>query len=83
VEMFLMFRLGRPNVLPVDDYGIRKGFALTFLGLKPDAKVTPDLLAKKEQIARRAKKWQPWSSVACWYMWRACDLAAGKIVQPE
>lgn len=83
VEMFLMFRLGRPNVLPVDDYGIRKGFALTFLGLKPTQKVTPDLLAKKDQIVRRAKKWQPWSSVASWYMWRACDLAAGKIVQPE
>jgi DNA-3-methyladenine glycosylase II len=83
VEMFLMFRLGRPNVLPVDDYGIRKGFALTFLGLKPTQKVTPHLLAKKEQIVRRAKKWQPWSSVACWYLWRACDLAAGKLVKPE
>lgn len=83
VEMFLMFRLGRPNVLPVDDYGIRKGFALTFLGLKPDAKVTPDLLATKDQITRRAKKWQPWCSVASWYLWRACDLAAGKLVMPE
>jgi DNA-3-methyladenine glycosylase II len=78
VEMMLMFRLGRPNVLPVDDYGVRKGFALTFLGLKPTQKVTPDLLAKKEQMIRRAKKWQPWCSVASWYMWRACDLAAGK-----
>jgi DNA-3-methyladenine glycosylase II len=83
VEMMLMFRLGRPDVLPVTDYGIRKGFALTFLGLKPTTKVTPDLLATREQMERRAKKWAPFRSVASWYMWRACDLAAGKIVQPE
>src|ERR1700753_3725862 len=78
VEMFLIFRLGRPNVLPVDDYGVRKGFALTFLGLKPTQKVTPDLLATREQMERRGKKWTPWRSIASWYMWRACDLASGK-----
>nr|WP_263415589.1 DNA-3-methyladenine glycosylase 2 family protein [Terriglobus albidus] len=78
-EMLLIFRLGRPDVLPLDDYGVRKGFALTFLGLKPTQKVTPDLLATKEQMLRRAKKWRPWCSVASWYMWRACDLAAGKL----
>ena len=83
VEMMLMFRLGRPDVLPVSDYGVRKGFALTFQGLKPTQKVTPDLLATREQLERRAKKWAPWRSVASWYLWRACDLAAGKIVQPE
>ena len=83
VEMFLMFRLGRPDVLPVSDYGVRKGFALTYLGLKPTQKVTPDLLATPAQMERRARKWQPWRSVASWYMWRACDLAAGKTVQPE
>jgi DNA-3-methyladenine glycosylase II len=78
VEMMLMFRLGRPNVLPVDDYGVRKGFALTFLGLKPAQKVTPDLLPKPDVMRKRAKRWQPWCSVASWYMWRACDLAASK-----
>ncbi len=83
VEMFLMFRLGRPDVLPVSDYGVRKGFALTFLGLKPTQKVTPDLLATPAQMERRGRKWAPWRSVASWYMWRACDLAAGKLVQPE
>lgn len=83
VEMFLMFRLGRPDVLPVSDYGVRKGFALTFQGLKPTRKVTPDLLAAPADMERRARKWQPWRSVASWYLWRACDLAAGKIVQPE
>lgn len=80
VEMMLMFRLGRPDVLPVSDYGVRKGFALTYLGLKPTQKVTPDLLATREQMERRAKKWAPWRSVASWYMWRACDLASGKII---
>jgi DNA-3-methyladenine glycosylase II len=75
VEMFLMFRLGRPNVLPVSDYGVRKGFALTFGKLKPTDKVTPMDLPKPDNMHRRAKKWQPWSSVASWYMWRACDLA--------
>src|SRR5579875_3258402 len=83
VEMFLMFRLGRPDVLPVSDYVVRKGFALTFQGLKPEQKVTPDLLPKPEVMERRARKWAPWRSVASWYLWRACDLAAGKIVQPD
>jgi len=75
VEMFLIFRLGRPDVFPVGDYGVRKGFALTYLGLKPMQKVTPDLLPKPEIMLKRAKKWGPWRSVASWYLWRACDLA--------
>ncbi len=83
VEMFLMFRLGRPDVLPVSDYGVRKGFALTFQGLKPAQKVTPDLLAEPAAMERRARRWAPWRSVASWYLWRACDLAAGKPVQPK
>ena len=83
VEMFLIFRLGRPNVLPVSDYGVRKGFALTFQGLKPEGKVTPDLLPIPDVIERRGRRWAPWRSVASWYLWRACDLAAGKTVQPE
>ncbi len=82
VEMFLMFRLGRPDVLPVSDYGVRKGFALTFQGLKASTKVTPDLLASPDAMERRARRWTPWRSVASWYMWRACDLAAGKPQQP-
>jgi DNA-3-methyladenine glycosylase II len=75
VEMMLIFRLGRPDVFPTSDYGVRKGFALTFQGLKPGVKVTPDLLAKPADMERRAKKWAPWRSVASWYLWRACDLA--------
>jgi DNA-3-methyladenine glycosylase II len=83
VEMMLIFRLGRPDVFPTSDYGVRKGFALTFQGLKPTTKVTPDLLPKPDIMERRAKKWTPWRSVASWYLWRACDLAAGRTVQPE
>ena len=79
VEMMLMFRLGRPDILPTSDYGVRKGFALTFQGLRPETKVTPALLSKPAAMERRAKKWAPWRSVASWYMWRACDLAAGKL----
>ena len=83
VEMLLIFRLGRPDVLPLSDYGVRKGFALTFQGLKPEQKVTPDLLASPAAMERRARRWTPWRTVASWYLWRACDLAAGKTVQPE
>ena len=83
VEMMLMFRIGRPDVLPVSDYGVRKGFALTFQGLKPETKLTPALLAKPADMERRAKKWAPFRSVASWYMWRACDLASGKLADPD
>jgi len=75
VEMFLIFRLGRPDIFPVGDYGVRKGFALTYLGLKPTQKVTPDLLPKPDVMLKRAKKWGKWGSIASWYLWRACDLA--------
>jgi DNA-3-methyladenine glycosylase II len=83
VEMFLIFRLGRPDIFPTSDYGVRKGFALTFQNLKPTTKVTPDLLPTPADMERRAKKWTPWRSVASWYLWRACDLAANKPTQPE
>ena len=75
VEMFLIFRLGRPDIFPTSDYGVRKGFALTFGKLKPTDKVTPADLPKPAEMEKRAKKWVPWRSVASWYMWRACDLA--------
>jgi DNA-3-methyladenine glycosylase II len=74
VEMFLIFRLGRPDILPTSDYGVRKGFALTFGKLKPSDKVTPADLPTPATMESRAKRWQPWRSVASWYLWRACDL---------
>jgi DNA-3-methyladenine glycosylase II len=81
VEMLLIFRLGRADVLPVSDYGVRKGFALTFQGLSPNKKVEPSDLPDAETMRRRARKWAPWRSIASWYMWRACDLASGKQAQ--
>ncbi len=75
-QMLLIFRMGRPNILPVSDYGVGKGFALTIGKLRPGTPVTLADLPDVATMERRAKKWQPWQSVASWYLWRACDLAA-------
>ncbi len=66
VEMLLMFRLGRPDVLPLGDYGIRNGFRLAFGSRE---------LPSPERVARRGARWRPWRTVASWYLWRAVDLA--------
>jgi DNA-3-methyladenine glycosylase II len=79
VEMLLIFRLGRPDILPTTDYGVRKGFALTFGKLKPSDKVAPADLPTPATMEARAERWQPWRSVASWYLWRACDLANGTL----
>jgi len=76
VEMLLIFRLGRPDIFPVTDFGVRKGFALTFMRLPKNRAITQADLPTAEQMLRRAKKWSPYRSVAAWYMWRACDLDA-------
>lgn len=77
VEMLLIFRLGRPDVLPVTDYGVRKGYALTFLKLPKTRPVEAKDLPKPDVLFRRGRKWAPYRSVASWYLWRACDLAKG------
>jgi 3-methyladenine DNA glycosylase/8-oxoguanine DNA glycosylase len=60
-EMFLMFVLNRPDVLPVDDLGLRKGYQVLFkLKELPDARV----------LVRRTEHWRPYRSVATWYLWR-------------
>jgi DNA-3-methyladenine glycosylase II len=83
VEMLLIFRLGRPDVLPLSDYGVRKGFLLTF-GRPPKGKpITPAMLPKPDVMVRRAKKWHPWCSVASWYLWRACDLNGAPSTPPD
>ncbi len=64
VEMLLMFRLGRPDVLPVDDFGVRKGFMLAY---QKRAMPTP------RQLAVHGARWSPYRTVASWYMWRAAD----------
>jgi len=63
-EMFLIFRMGRPDVLPVDDYGVRKGFALAFRKRE---------LPTPEAIERRGRRWKPYRTVASWYLWRAAE----------
>lgn len=64
VEMLLIFKLGRTDILPVTDYGVRKGFALTY---QLKALPTPaELLAHGE-------KWRPYRSIAAWYLWRSLD----------
>jgi methylated-DNA-[protein]-cysteine S-methyltransferase len=70
-EMLLMFRLGRPDVLPVADYGIKKGFARVFP--KGRTKYGPDELPTVEALTARAERWRPFRSVASWYLWRALD----------
>lgn len=65
VEMLLMFRLGRPDVLPVDDFGVRKGYMLTF-GKKE--------MPTPRELARYGERWAPYRTVASWYMWRAADI---------
>jgi DNA-3-methyladenine glycosylase II len=77
VEMLLIFRMGRPDVLPVTDYGVRKGFALTFQRLPKSRPLAAKDLPKPDVLFRRAKRWAPFRSVASWYLWRACDLAKG------
>jgi len=75
VEMLLIFRMGRPDVLPVSDYGVRKGFALTFQRVPVSRALAVKDLPKAEVLLRRGKRWSPFRSVASWYLWRACDLA--------
>jgi DNA-3-methyladenine glycosylase II len=75
IEMLLIFRMGRPDVLPVTDYGIRKGYALTFLRLPKSRAIEAADLPKPEVLFKRGKRWAPFRSVASWYLWRACDLA--------
>jgi DNA-3-methyladenine glycosylase II len=75
VEMLLIFRMGRPDVFPVTDYGVRKGFALTFQRLPKSRALAAADLPKPEVLLKRGKKWAPFRSVASWYLWRACDLA--------
>ncbi len=64
VEMLLLFDLGRPDVWPVDDYGVRKGFAKIFGKRK---------LPTPKQLIKLGEKWRPYRSVAAWYFWRALD----------
>ena len=65
VHMFLMFQLGRPDVLPTKDLGVRKGFMLTYGW---------DALPTERELATYCERWKPYRSVGSWYMWRAVEL---------
>jgi DNA-3-methyladenine glycosylase II len=64
-EMVLIFTLGRPDVLPVDDYGVRKGFAQT---------QGREVLPRPRELADHGERWRPFRTVASWYLWRATEL---------
>ena len=65
VQMLLMFHLGREDVLPVDDFGVRNGFRLAY-GLRG--------MPKPKSLAAYGTRWQPYRSAAAWYLWRAVEL---------
>jgi DNA-3-methyladenine glycosylase II len=67
VEMLLIFKLGRPDVLPVDDFGVRNGFRVAY-GL-------PAMPTPKELLVF-GERWRPHATTAAWYLWRAADNAA-------
>ena len=69
VEMFLIFRLGRLDVLPVHDYGIRKAMQRAYRLRKLP---TPD------RMRQLAEPWRPYRTVACWYLWRSLESKAGR-----
>jgi len=64
-EMFLIFRLGRPDVLPLDDYGLRKGFTMVYRTKE---------LPSKDELREAGAVWSPYRTVASWYLWRAVEL---------
>lgn len=72
VQMMLMFQLGRPDVLPRDDYGVRNGFRIAYGKRK---------LPTPAELARFGARWAPFRSAASWYLWRAVEL--GRRFKPK
>jgi len=70
VEMFLIFRLGRPDVLPIHDLGVKKGWSVAY-GKKH--------MPKPQELLTFGERWRPYRSVASWYMWRAFERAGYKV----
>lgn len=66
VEMFLIFRLGRPDVLPIHDLGVKKGWSVTY-GKKH--------MPTPKELLKFGERWRPYRTVASWYMWRAFERA--------
>jgi DNA-3-methyladenine glycosylase II len=72
-EMFLMFQLGRLDVWPVDDYGVRKGYAAIY---------GRDELPTAKELVALGEPFRPYRSVAAWYCWRAADVVLPDVKEP-
>lgn len=70
VEMFLIFRLGRPDVLPIHDLGVKKGWSVAY-GKKH--------MPSPKELLEFGERWRPYRTVASWYMWRAFGRAGAKV----
>lgn len=66
-EMFLIFNLLRPNILPLDDLGLLKGISVNYFSGEP---------VSRSDAREVAANWQPWRTVATWYLWRSLDPVA-------
>lgn len=66
VEMLLIFKLGRPDVLPIDDFGVREGFRVTY---------GHDVQPRPKELLAFGECWRPFRTTAAWYLWRAADAA--------
>ena len=74
VEMMLIFTLGRPDILPIDDFGVREGWKVA-AGL--------DAQPKPRELGAIGEAWAPWRSIAAWYLWRAADAAKASRFKPQ
>jgi 3-methyladenine DNA glycosylase/8-oxoguanine DNA glycosylase len=72
VEMFLIFRLGRPDVLPIHDLAVKKGWSVTY-GKKH--------MPKPKELLAFGERWRPYRTVASWYMWRAFERAGHSVTR--
>jgi len=70
VEMFLIFRLGRPDVLPIHDLGVKKGWSVAY---------SKKHMPKPKELLEFGERWRPYRTVASWYMWRAFERAGYKV----
>jgi DNA-3-methyladenine glycosylase II len=69
VEMLLIFQLGRENVLPADDFGVRNGFRVAYKKRE---------MPKPKELLKFGERWRPHATTAAWYLWRAADAAKKK-----
>jgi len=69
VEMLLIFQLGRPDVFPADDFGVRNGFRIAHGHAE---------MPKPKDLLAHAERWRPYGTTAAWYLWRAADSAKDK-----